>query len=591
MNLQAIVEETRLLTGDSRLSDNPDEAPSSEAAIAIPAAVKAVQKILQLTGDTLPEICQRIETVSTQHDLKSAFGRLNDTMRILLELPISPQDYRFMGEAVCSLGVSERLNACISEHQSLDAALVAYKTRIISALALVLQRKKQQQALLELRDDELFARLLPEPSPPAVPETKVSSPQAPKRTFSQTSQVGDLSRIPKRIKSTIPALAALHLIPGGGGDGRQPKKHVLVTRQKLRAGLDDPKGLLNLHDSSTNALERVKQLELLKSSGWLQNQRSGMSVTDKLNEAILNVDLGLAAHRVRDTLLFGAQVLNCPGFLTNRNISDIENNLIQAKTTWKHQNAYAKMIIAGCLNQAKRILEMFDEVLHDGEKPEILVQKTHSTISQLLESDDCRRFLSNADSTEEAIRTDRDNFIKRIVGAVEPVLPITLRNNSLDAGYLRTALHLLGATELLFAQFETDIRQQANPAGVVGLATAMHGATERSVMFNHNQKSLKDFMDEMRSKYITSLGLGSSFPKDNNRPRQKRWSRRGRQTFSRNRLASQRSVDATQNPHQGGRDASAQTSNIANRGRDVCFAFQAGTCSRGSSCRYRHDSQ
>ena len=295
MNLQAIVDETRLLTGDSRLSDNPDGAPPSDAVIAIPAALKAVQKILQLTGDTLPEICQRIETVSTQHDLKSAFGRLNDTMRIFLELPISPQDYRFMGEAVCSLGVSERLDACISGHP-LDAALVAYKTRIISALALVLQRKKQQQALLELRDDELFSRLLPEPSPPAVPETKVSSPQAPKRTFSQTSQVGDLPRIPKKVRSTIPALAALHLIPGGGGDGRQPKKHVLVTRQKLRAGLDDPKGLLNLHNSSTNALERAKQLELLKSSGWLQNQRSGMSVADKLNEAIVNIDLGLAAH-------------------------------------------------------------------------------------------------------------------------------------------------------------------------------------------------------------------------------------------------------------------------------------------------------
>ena len=253
-----MVEGTSLMTGDSRISDKPDQAASSEAVTAFPAALKAVEKVLQLTGDTLPEICQRIETVSTQHDMKSAFGRLNDTMRIFLELPVSPQDYRFMGEAVCALGVSERLKACILEHQSLDAALVAYKTRIISALALVLQRKKQQQALLEFRDDELFSRLLPEPSPPTGPEKKVSSPQAPKRTFSQTSQVEDLPRIPKKIKSTVPALAALHLIPGGGGDGRSPKKHVLVTRQKLRAGLDDPKGLLNLHNSSTNALERAK---------------------------------------------------------------------------------------------------------------------------------------------------------------------------------------------------------------------------------------------------------------------------------------------------------------------------------------------
>ena len=206
--------------------------------------------------------------VSTQQDLKSAFGRLNDTMRIFLDLPGSPQDYQLIGEAVCALGVSGKFKTCILEHQSLDAALVAYKTRVISALALVLQRKKQQQALIELRDDELFSRLLPEPSPHAAPEEKVPSSHAPKRTFSQTSQVKELSRIPKKQKSTIPALAALHLIPGGGGDGRQPKKHVLVTRQKLRAGLDDPRGLLNLQTLSTNALERTKQLELLKSSGW-----------------------------------------------------------------------------------------------------------------------------------------------------------------------------------------------------------------------------------------------------------------------------------------------------------------------------------
>ena len=286
-----------------------------------------------------------------------------------------------IGEAVCELGVSEKLRACISEEQSLDAALMTYKTRIISALALMLQRKKQQQALIELRDDELFSRLLPEPSPTSAQEEKVQSSHASKRTFSQTSHVEELPVIPKKKKSTIPALAALHLIPGGGGGERQPRKHVLVTRQKLRAGLDDPRGLLNLATSSTNALERTKQLELLKTSGWLQNQRGVMSVADKLNEAIVNVDLGLAAHRPRDTLLFGAQVLNCPGFLTNRNISDIENNLVEGKTTWKHQNAYAKMVIAGCLNQAKRIVEMFDEVLHGGEKPEILIQKTHSTIT------------------------------------------------------------------------------------------------------------------------------------------------------------------------------------------------------------------
>ena len=36
-----------------------------------------------------------------------------------------------------------------------------------------------------------------------------------------------LMRIPKRSK--VPALASLHLVPGGGAGGQAPKKSVLVT--------------------------------------------------------------------------------------------------------------------------------------------------------------------------------------------------------------------------------------------------------------------------------------------------------------------------------------------------------------------------
>ena len=75
-----------------------------------------------------------------------------------------------------------------------------------------------------------------------------------KRSIADVSDV--LQPIPK--KSKVPALAALHLVPGGGADGQTPKKSVLVTRQKLRAAQLDPKGLLNLVDSSTNALEWMK---------------------------------------------------------------------------------------------------------------------------------------------------------------------------------------------------------------------------------------------------------------------------------------------------------------------------------------------
>ena len=81
MDLTSLVDDIRQTAAVSSLPSGQAEAECSEAVAAIPSAVKAVQKILQLTGDTLPEICRHIESVPTQVALKSAFGRLNDTMR------------------------------------------------------------------------------------------------------------------------------------------------------------------------------------------------------------------------------------------------------------------------------------------------------------------------------------------------------------------------------------------------------------------------------------------------------------------------------------------------------------------------------
>ena len=66
---------------------------------------------------------------------------------------------------------------------------------------------------------------------------------------------------------------------------------------------------------------------------------------------------------MKDSLTFGAKVLSLPGFLTPKNISDVENNIVDGKTTWRHQDAYCKMTMAGCLNQVKRILQKYDDVL------------------------------------------------------------------------------------------------------------------------------------------------------------------------------------------------------------------------------------
>ena len=61
--------------------------------------------------------------------------------------------------------------------------------------------------------------------------------------------------------------------------------------------------------------------------------------------------------------MFGQKVLSNPGALSNKNVSDIQNNIVDGKTTWKHQNEYAKVMIAGCMNQAKAILNQYDMIL------------------------------------------------------------------------------------------------------------------------------------------------------------------------------------------------------------------------------------
>ena len=96
--------------------------------------------------------------------------------------------------------------------------------------------------------------------------------------------------------------------------------------------------------------------------------------------------------------------------------------------------------------------------------------------------------------------------------------------------YSRTALHLLGATEFLFAQYEKDIRLEANPAGVVGLSTAMHAEFERTTIWNEELKGFRDFMRDIKTQYQTCYGLGPSFPNDASR-RGNRRSKYGRRGF------------------------------------------------------------
>ena len=310
---------------------------------------------------------------------------------------------------------------------------------------------------------------------------------------------------------------------------------------------------------------------------------------------------------ISDSLLFGAKVLSTPGVLSNKNINDIENNFVEGKTTWTHQKTYVKMLTAGCLNQAKRIVEKYDEVLY-GPAPELLVNVTHTAIRKLLKSTECRSFLDDTEVSGPQVTDKGDLFIRKIIEAVSPYFPITLGNRSLDGGYLRTALSLLEATEILLTQFEEDIRRHANPAGAVGMAQALHNEVERAILYGDQElKPLREFARELKTQYQTSLGLGKPFPRDTvpgtrRRNRNFRHSSRfrygrdsGTQAFPGNQLGSTvrgfvpggRGGDYDWRFQQPAGSSQAQAGSA--RGRGSCFNYQAGNCLRGRACRFTHN--
>ena len=346
---------------------------------AVANAVKEIKTLFKATNDSMVAICESIELATTRSQLLVAFARLDNVMRILFGVAPEKEHDHVIRDAVVNLEMGIRLKKAFVASTSPREAIINYKKAVLQDLAADMLRKKTQASLDRELNDQLFAQYLPAPKIAVREADRVVSL---KRGGAEIFQEEKLSPIPKK-KSRVPALANLQRASDGANSDGTVKKNVLITREKLRAGLHDPKGLLDLLQSSTNALEHTKKLELLKTSGLLNSSRKTKSFPDKLNEATVRLGLGLGGHTVADSLIFGAKVLGCPGFLTNKNISEIENNLVDGKTTWKHQNMYGKLMIAGCLTQAKRILKKYDDILY-GSSPEEKVQTTHKEIRKFL---------------------------------------------------------------------------------------------------------------------------------------------------------------------------------------------------------------
>ena len=300
--------------------------------------LREVVELLKATDDSFLTTCREAELAPSREALKVAFKRFNKILRFFIEAAPGTENNDKALKALDSMPMSERFKAVLRTAHSVQEASSSYKEALCRDLALRLQREEARERADDSQDEALLTRWLPAPSlveqKSPVPDDPASgsSKPLPLTTEPKKRALADPAEAPGLLKkSKIPALASLSRVSGLNIDG-SPKRRVLVTREKLRKGLKDPRGLLDLEGSSTHALERAKRLELLKSAGCLFDKKD-KSFSEKLNSAILRLELGVGGNSVADSVLFGAKALSIPGLLSPKNLSDIENNIVDGDTT------------------------------------------------------------------------------------------------------------------------------------------------------------------------------------------------------------------------------------------------------------------
>ena len=118
-------------------------------------AIREVEKILEVTGDSFKGICLAVEGATTKELLKNELRRFSSILRMVLEAAPLPKHNVLGRGALQSLGVSKRLYVTIRATSLVRDALKAYKTGVVQELELRLRH----QRVREQQDDELIDEL------------------------------------------------------------------------------------------------------------------------------------------------------------------------------------------------------------------------------------------------------------------------------------------------------------------------------------------------------------------------------------------------------------------------------------------------
>ena len=171
-------------------------------------AAQEITNLLSATGDSFGAICAEIEAAESKQACRMAFRRFNSVIRIFL-LSTTGSSEASRGEAICSLGPSNRFSEVLNQHSDINEAIVAYKELILKDLAILIRSRGPADVVSEKGDDRLFTRLLPQPGPEEERLPQSELPRAMKRSVTEVETCEEKSSVPKKkLRSSIPALSA-----------------------------------------------------------------------------------------------------------------------------------------------------------------------------------------------------------------------------------------------------------------------------------------------------------------------------------------------------------------------------------------------
>ena len=171
-------------------------------------AAQEIANLLSATGDSFGAICAEIEAADSKPACRAAFRRFNSVIRIFL-LSTTGGGEASRGEAICSLGPSDRFREVLNEHSDINEAIVAYKELILKDLAILIRSRGPVDVISERGDDRLFTRLLPQPAPEEESHQQSELSRAMKRSVTAIETCEEKDSVPKKkLRSSIPALRA-----------------------------------------------------------------------------------------------------------------------------------------------------------------------------------------------------------------------------------------------------------------------------------------------------------------------------------------------------------------------------------------------